>query len=147
MKSILFVCMGNICRSPALQATLETLSDEFHVESCGMGSWFLGEEADKRMRHAAHSRVIEINHKAQIFQQSFFEIFDYIFAVDQNILDELQSMAPNKSKIYLATHFSEKYKDQDIPDPYYLGNAGFEHVMDMIEDSCKGILNHISSVS
>lgn len=149
MISVLFVCMGNICRSPALAATLEALAKKkglsLHVDSCGMGAWFVGKDADPRMCEELAKRGIDVKHKARALENSDFEIFDYIFAVTKGMTEELQGLSPKSKNISLVTDFSEKYRGQDIPDPYFAEQGGLEHAVDMIEDSCKGILESLSS--
>lgn len=148
MKAILFVCMGNICRSPALQATLKHLAAkqklDIHVDSCGIGWVHLGERADPRSFEAAKKRGILIDHRTQQFQDSFFDEFDLILTVDGEIAEQLKARSPqHAAKVKLATEFSPKYKGQPIPDPYYLSLSGFDEVMDMIIDTCEGLIKHI----
>ena len=149
-KSVLFVCMANICRSPALEASLRHLAAQkkrpLHVDSCGIGWIHLGEHPDSRIFETAKAKGILIDHRAQQFQDHFFEEFDYIFTVDQEISEQLKLRAlhpEHKAKIRLVTAFSQKHKDQEIPDPYYMGQSGFNEVMEMILESCDGILRHI----
>lgn len=152
MTAILYVCMGNICRSPAAEGILRhmlkkhSLDIDLHIESCGLGDWHVGRLPDERMREAAKDRGVILASRAQLFQPSFFDRFDYVLAADGKVLHELYRYAVTaeaKSKIHLITHFSPCYHDQDIPDPYYGGEAGFEHVLDMIEDACEGLLMHL----
>ncbi|MFV0339380.1 MAG: low molecular weight protein-tyrosine-phosphatase [Parachlamydiaceae bacterium] len=150
MKKVLFVCLGNICRSPAAEAVLKMMAEkrglqgQLFVTSCGIGDWHVGKPADIRMRKAATGRGIPINTKAKIFVPNYLEEFNYIFAADQDILEYLHRMARNpeeKSKIHLMTAFSHNYPGEPIPDPYYQGEAGFDYVMDLLEDSCSGFLD------
>ncbi len=152
--SILFVCMANICRSPALMATLrhmaaeKGLADKIYVDSCGLGWFHLGQHPDRRAFEAAKKRGILIDHRAQQFQDAFFDAYDYILAVDSDIVEQLKiraSTEAQKKKIHLATAFSAKYKDQPIPDPYYLSQNGFDEVMEIILDSCRGLLEELPS--
>lgn len=148
MASILFVCLANVCRSPAAQAILEHMAKEaghldLVVDSCGIGSWHVGHLADERMQKVAQIRGIPLSHKAKQFKEEYFEEFDYILAADKEVLSYLFSWADkveNKAKIHLITEFSVCYQGQDIPDPYYQGEPGFDYVMDMLEDSCQGLL-------
>jgi protein-tyrosine phosphatase len=151
MRSVLFVCLGNICRSPALEATLRHLAvsdhriNEFKIASCGISWMHVGEHPDPRTFAAASKRGILIDHRAQQFQVPFFDEYQTIFVVDREIADQVKFHArseSDKNKVLLATTFSHRFKDQDIPDPYYLSHLGFDQVMDMIIDSCEGILNH-----
>lgn len=148
MKSILFVCMANICRSPALHGTLVHLAArkklELHVDSCGIGWVHLGERPDPRTFESAKKRGILIDHRTQQFQDHFFDLFDLILTVDQDIAEQLKLRSPvHKEKIKLATEFSKKFKGQPIPDPYYMGPSGFDDVMDIVVDSCEGLIAHL----
>lgn len=152
MPSILFVCLGNICRSPAAEAVLRHFGEQegaklqLHIESCGLGDWHIGHLPDSRMREAAQNRGYMMTSRAQKIDPSFFDRFDFILAADQKVLHELYRYAPSpeaKAKIQLITYYSSIYKNKEIPDPYYEGEAGFEHVLDMIEDSCQGLLEHL----
>jgi protein-tyrosine phosphatase len=152
MASVLFVCLGNICRSPAAEAIFRNLVEEkgfladINVDSCGMGGWHTGHLPDERMREVAQVRGIILSGRAKQFDRSFFDSFDYILAADKEILKDLfhEAQTPEyRAKIHLITDFSTSYKGQDIPDPYYYREAAFEMVLDMLEDSCKGLLIHI----
>jgi protein-tyrosine phosphatase len=143
-KSVMFVCLGNICRSPAAEGILRDMSSDINVASCGLGSWHVGELPDGRMREVSKSRGIILNSRAQAFQESFFNDYDYIFAADQDVLQELKHRAVDSGylgDVFLFTHFSKSYKGQDIPDPYYGGHENFEYVLDMLADCCRGIID------
>ncbi len=151
MASILFVCLGNICRSPAAQGILSHMISKekggiTRVESCGLGDWHVGQLPDERMREAAELRGVILTSRAQKFHHNFFEEFDYILAADFEVLHDLQRHAikpEHKAKIHLITAFSKMYKNEKVPDPYYGGHADFDLVLDMLEDSCTGLLEHI----
>lgn len=156
MVSVLFVCLGNICRSPAAEGVLRHLAYkdenkiELHIESCGLGDWHTGSLPDERMRTASKNRGVVLSSRAQKFLPSFFDQFDFILVADNKILNELYryaAKAEHKAKIHMITHFSLLYRGQEIPDPYYNGEAGFEHVLNMIEDSCEGLLQHLKKNS
>ena len=154
MVSVLFVCLGNICRSPAAEGVLRHLVEkeglQVHIESCGLGDWNLGQLPDARMRDAAKSRGVILSSRAQRFQPEFFERFDLILVADNKILKDLyrrDSKLEFKAKMHLITHFSKVYTDQEIPDPYYDGDAGFESVLNMIEDACEGLLVYLKKTS
>lgn len=148
-RSVLFVCLGNICRSPAGEAVLRSFAQKdgfpLKVASCGLGDWHIGAPADPRTRKAAAARGYEILSHAQAFDPTFFQSYDIILAADESVLDKLLERAPRNqvSKIYYMTHFSEKFRDQEVPDPYYKGEEVFEQVMDMLEDSCRGLMAHL----
>ena len=150
MVSVLFVCLANTCRSPAAEGILRHMADkagvDLHVESCGIGDWNLGQLPNPRMRDAAKNRGVCLSSRAQKFIPEFFDTFDFILVVDTKVMNELYCHAKepgHKAKIHLITHFSEAYRDEAIPDPYYGGEAVFETVLDMLEDSCTGIVHHI----
>lgn len=149
--SVLFVCMGNICRSPAGEAILREMVVEYpslriHVDSCGIGDWHIGRGADSRMRETAMQRGIALTGLAKQFQQENFDQFDYILVADKEVMKYLHHYArtaDHKAKIFLMTAFSALYKDLEVPDPYYEPNRAFDFVLDMLEDSCCGLIEHI----
>lgn len=123
---------------------------DVHIESCGLGDWHKGKLPDERMREASKKRGLLLNSRAQKFEHAFFERFDLILVADNKILNELYrhaSTPEEKAKIHFITHFSPCYRDQEIPDPYYEGEAGFEHVLDMLEDSCEGLISHLKELN
>lgn len=147
MPSILFVCVGNICRSPALKGMMEHLLKEkgIHadIESCGLRSFFLGNPPDRRVQSVFESHRIPLHDHAKMFEASFFDRFDMIFCVTKDVLSGLKAMAHTKehqNKIFLASRFSKKYKDQELPDPYFGGKDAFEFLWDRVDDACRGII-------
>lgn len=154
MKSILFVCLGNICRSPAAEGLLRHMSQKFedkldiHIESCGLGGWHLGQLPNEEMREAAEERGIILMSRAQLFKMEFFEKFDYILAVDHSVINTLYTYAKtpeHKAKIHLITEFSKTYHREEIPDPFCRGRGAFDNVLDMLEDACQGLLEHLKN--
>ncbi len=152
MVSVLFVCLGNICRSPAAEGILRKMNEEsngtleLHVESCGIGCWHVGLLPHESMREAAQERGLLLLSRAQQFKTSFFDKFDYIFAADQSILNELYKLADtpeHKDKVHLISEYSQSYPREAIPDPFYEGKEGFDKVLDMLEECCSGILKQI----
>ncbi len=148
MKKILFVCVANICRSPALMATLNHLAAaqkvDIHADSCGVGWVHLGERPSQRTFEAAKKRGILIDHRTQQFQDDFFEAYDLILTVDEEVASQLKLRGPQYAhKIRLATDFSQKFKGRPIPDPYYLSDNGFDDVLDIIQDCCKGLIESL----
>jgi protein-tyrosine phosphatase len=150
--SILYVCLGNICRSPAAESLLRQINQQskvplqLHVESAGIGSWHVGQLPHEDMREAAGERGLSMHSRAQQFKPHFFDKFDYILAVDQSVLHELYHYAQtpeHKAKIHLATEFSSLYHREEIPDPFSQGRVAFDHVLDMLEDACQGLLQHL----
>ncbi|MCB1111475.1 MAG: low molecular weight phosphotyrosine protein phosphatase [Chlamydiales bacterium] len=155
MARVLFVCLGNICRSPAGEGVLKRLAeqrgvaDKIHVESCGIGDWHVGQLPDQRMRDAAGRRGIVLGQRAQQLSQRHLDEFDFILAADHEVYNDLHRYAKNphhKSKIYMMTEFSKVYEGQEVPDPYYGDIGDFELVLDMLHDACEGLLNRIENV-
>lgn len=152
---VLFVCMGNICRSPAGEGILKNLLREdpelnIIVESCGIGDWHVGRPPDSRIQEVSKMRGIILTSRAQQFQHDFFKRFDYILAADKEVLQYLHRYAndlEDKAKISLITEFSCAYHGQEVPDPYYQGDEAFEFVLDMLEDACIGLITHIRQKS
>jgi protein-tyrosine phosphatase len=149
--SLCFVCFGNICRSPALEAIFNALAkekgvaDRFFVDSMALTTYYLGKQADIRMCKAAEKKEIVIEHIAKLFKPTDFQRFDVVFPVTNEAADVLMDIATSeedKRKIVLVTAYSKKYKNQDIPDPYYDGEKAFDHVMEIGFDACEGILEH-----
>ena len=147
--SVLFVCLGNICRSPAAQAVFarkvkeDGLSFVCRIESCALGDWNNGLSPDSRMIESAKKRGYLLDSIAKGFQPQFFKEFDYILAVDQKVANELKSRTTDpaySSKIKLITAFSDKYLGRDIPDPFYSDPAAFDLVLDIIEESLDGLI-------
>lgn len=145
---ILFVCLGNICRSPAAEGILRSLSRkenlQLEIMSCGLGDWHVDQLPDARMRQAAFKRGITLSSKGKLFFPHFLDEFDYIMAADHEILEHLHQFAitpEQKSRLHLMTAFSTTYQGQSIPDPYY--NESFDQVLDMLEDACQGLIHDI----
>jgi protein-tyrosine phosphatase len=151
--SFCFICFGNICRSPAFEAIFNTLAqkkgvaDRFYIDSMALTTYYVGKQADSRMCKAAEKKQIQIQHVAQLFKPTDFQRFDVVFPVTNeagDVLKDIASSEEDKKKIILVTAFSKKFKNQDVPDPYYDGNEAFDHVMEMGFDACEGILEHFS---
>ena len=146
---ILVVCLGNICRSPAAEAILAHLfekegSHNVVVDSCGLGAWHVGRPPDMRMQEAARKRGYQLSKRARMLSDEDFEDFDFIFAVDQMIFDELHERAKGvdqKGKIHLLTEYSACFQGESVPDPYQGRFFEFEHVLDILEESCRGIVD------
>ena len=151
--SILFICLGNICRSPAAQAVMQRLVDErglterFFIDSAGIGGWHIGDLPDKRMRVHARPRGYELTHRARRVQASDFEDFDIIVGMDAANVDDLNSLSATieqQNKVQMMGDYIRQYPNYDyVPDPYYEGSEGFELVLDLLEDACDNLLNRI----
>lgn len=152
-QRVLFVCLGNICRSPAAEAMLrvlvdrEGLSDRVEIDSAGTYGGHSGERSYPRMRRAAEARGIPMTHRARQVKEADFERFDMIIAMDDNNYENLFRLAPDRAaqqKIYRFREFLRHHPDWSyIPDPYYEGHEGFELVLDLLEDGCVALLEEI----
>lgn len=152
---ILFLCMGNICRSPAAHCVLQHLvnqaglADRFEIESAGTLNYHVGEAPDPRMQTSLRQRNIPIIGKARHLKQADLAHYDYILAMDLDNLagaQQLDISGQFASKIQLFSTYCSKFTEREIPDPYYGGDRGFEHVLDLVEDGCQGLLSHIQSL-
>lgn len=150
---VCFVCLGNICRSPSAEGVMRSLLDEkkltdsVHVESAGTSAWHVGERPDSRSRAAASTRGIVVDGKAQHFQAKDFERFDYVLVMDAANRADVLALAANEgdaAKVHLFLDFNAEHQGQDVPDPYYGGANGFEHVLDLCESACAGFIDHLS---
>lgn len=152
-KKILFVCLGNICRSPGAEAVFNGvikkngLANQFEVDSAGTSGWHAGEPADRRMQSHAIKRGYNLTSISRKFNpHSDFDHFDMIIGMDNSNIENLNRMARNRNdlkKIYKMTDFSQSFDYDEVPDPYYDGSDGFELVLDLLEDSCKGLVEKI----
>ena len=150
---LLFVCLGNICRSPAAEGIMATivekndLQDIIEVDSAGTSGWHEGDIPDERMRWHGESRGYDFQSPARKFRKSDFDDFDYILVMDRQNYDDVKSLATGKSqidKIHLMTELSRQFTHHNhIPDPYYGGASGFELVLDLLEDASEGLLQAI----
>ncbi len=144
--SVMFVCLGNICRSPAAEGILRKLEPRWEIASSGIGSWHVGQLPDERMRAAAMQRGLALTSRAQQFITDHYNQYDYILAADKEVLHLLQAHAKNPSetsKIHLMTAFCDLYKNQEVPDPYFKGENAFDEVLDILEESCRGLVRYI----
>jgi len=143
-RRVLVVCSGNICRSPTAEAVLRAmaeragLSAEIEVDSAGTGGWHVGESPDHRSAAAAKARGYDLTGTARQVVPDDFDEFDMIVAVDDVNLDELRRIAPTGSTAELR-----KLADDDVPDPYYGGPDGFDHVLAMIEWASAELLDEL----
>ena len=148
---ICFVCLGNICRSPTAEAVMRALAERagktVELDSAGTGGWHVGELADPRTRAAAARRGYAIEHRARQFSADDFARFDLVLAMDQQNLRDLRALArgtPALSRITLFREYDSTAPDgADVPDPYAGGADGFEHVLDICERACRGLLETI----
>ncbi|MGB0976507.1 MAG: low molecular weight protein-tyrosine-phosphatase [Prolixibacteraceae bacterium] len=150
---VLFICLGNICRSPSAEAVFKKyvldagLGEDFEIDSAGMIANHKGNPADARMRMHAAKRGIVLESISRPFDAEVdFDRFDYIIGMDGSNLADLRSRARKKEdleKIHKMTDFGVVYDYDTVPDPYYGGEEGFELVLDILDDTCKGLLDHL----
>ena len=148
---ILFVCMGNICRSPTAQGVFQALVDQhglgdrIRVDSAGTHSYHIGHAPDLRSQAMARSRGVELSKlRSRQFEAADFAEFDFVIAMDQSNYNNLESLKWNDSRarLSLMLEFSDRYNEIEVPDPYY-GDDGFDLVFDMISDASTGLLKTI----
>lgn len=149
MYRILMVCMGNICRSPTAHGVMrhllaqQGLAGQVEVDSCGTHSYHVGEPADRRSQKHALRRGYDLSDlRARQVEAKDFERFDLILAMDAHNLELLRQRCPaaQQHKLHLVTEYCSRQGNTGVPDPYYGGDAGFEQVLDLIEDACEGVL-------
>jgi protein-tyrosine phosphatase len=143
-RSILFVCTGNICRSPTAEAVLRHLASresmELHIESAGLGDWHVGQPPDERSQHHAKRRGYDLSaQRARQVTVRDFERFDMILAMDRGHLRALQKLAPARHHARIRLFVDGR----DVPDPYSGGPEGFEHVLDLVEARCRALLEEL----
>ena len=152
MKKILFVCLGNICRSSSAEEIMRTLvkqaglEQEIEMDSAGILNYHQGELPDSRMRMHASRRGYELTHRSRpVCTDDFFE-FDWLIGMDDRNIQDLKDRAPSpeaEKKICRMTDFCRVKQVDYVPDPYYGGAQGFENVLDILEDACSGLLEEI----
>lgn len=151
-QKVLFVCLGNICRSPAANGIMEKmiaekgLGDYFEVDSAGTYGGHTGELPDHRMRAAALQRGYDLTHRARQFKSGDFDRFDHIVVMDDSNYERVCRLAPDPeslSKVHRMTDFSTKFEIDHVPDPYYEGRKGFEYVLDILEDAVDNMITEI----
>ena len=154
VKKILFVCLGNICRSPAAEGIFKKkikdrdLENLFVVDSAGTGGWHVGNLADRRMREAALSRGIELTSRSRKIDHNDLYEFDHILVMDKDNLNAVKSLIkdntyPINSKIKLILSYSKKSQLDEVPDPYYGGQNGFENVLDLLDDAIDELIDSL----
>jgi protein-tyrosine phosphatase len=155
VTKLLFVCMGNICRSPTAEGVMrhllreQGLEDEIQIDSAGTGGWHVGAPPDERATEAARRRGIALDGAARQVRPSDFEDYDLLLAADRENVRHLRAIAPDdeaRAKVRLLREFdpgSSGAPDLDVPDPYYGGPGGFEDVLDLVEAACRGLLAEV----
>lgn len=150
-----FVCLGNICRSPLAQGVFEYLvqrqglEGKIEITSAGTGNWHVGKPPDTRMQATAKQHGVVMKSRARQFAAGDFDHLDLILAMDRSNRDELKRLCPSpeaRKKLRLFRSFDpESNGDEDVPDPYYGGNEGFEQVFQIVHRTCPEILKYITT--
>ncbi len=149
---VLFVCMGNICRSPTAEAVFRRqveqagLEKEIYIDSAGTHDYHIGEPPDPRTQQAARLRGYDMTGlRGRQVSRTDFASFDYVLAMDGANLSMLERLQPADARGHLGLflEFASRHEAREVPDPYYGGDAGFERVLDMVEDASAGLLEHI----
>jgi len=152
LVKVLFVCLGNICRSPTAEGVFkgfvekEGLEGDIIVDSAGTGSWHIGQPPDRRAQEAAHLRGVDLSgQRARQAKAADFHRFDYVIAMDSENYADLASICPpaEKHRLHMFLDFAPELGRKNVPDPYYGGDGGFEGVLDMIEAASRGLLADI----
>jgi len=156
MTKVLFVCMGNICRSPTAHGVFLKIVDDkslnklIEVDSAGTHAHHVGEQPDPRAQAASLRRGIDLSPlRARQVKSSDFEYFDYILAMDRDNYSNLERICPAgyEHRLHLFLDYSALFEEKEVPDPYYGGESGFEHVLDLVEDASRGLLDEICVAS
>lgn len=149
---LLFVCLGNICRSPSAENIMNhllkerQLTDKVSCDSAGTSSYHIGSEPDRRMNAAAQKRGITLTGSARQFTAADFQDFDLILAMDKDNYRNILAVAPpgaDNTKVRLMCDFCQTHSDTEVPDPYYGGESGFDYVIDLLTDACEGLLETV----
>ena len=153
MIHVLFVCLGNICRSPLAEGVFkhlvfeDGLEDKIFVASAGTSGWHVGDRPDPRSIEVARENGIVLDSYGRKAISNDFAEFDYIIAMDQNNFADMSSLdgssKKDAAKLYLMRDFDEIGKGQDVPDPYYGGDDGFSYVFELLDRSCRNLLEEI----
>jgi protein-tyrosine phosphatase len=152
MIKVLFVCMGNICRSPTAHGVFDALIKKegldalIEVDSAGTHAYHVGELPDRRSQQTALRRGLDLDYqRARKVLLKDMEIFDYILAMDESNLQDLMRICPDEHqvKLSLLMSYAPHFGQLEVPDPYYGGDQGFDHVFDMVEEAAKGLLDDL----
>ena len=151
--TVLFICLGNICRSPAAEGIMKSLvekegmSDDFFIDSAAIGSWHIGQLPDSRMRKCGAEHGYRFDSHARQFQKSDFQHFDLIVVMDNENYRSITSMASSQADkdkvVRIADYLTHHREYTTVPDPYYGDYSDFELVIELLEDACQGLLDSI----
>jgi protein-tyrosine phosphatase len=152
-RSILFICLGNICRSPAAEGIMKKmaadrgLSDRLYIDSAGIGSWHVGQLPDARMRRHGEMHGYSFDSRARQFKTEDFDQFDNIAVMDHENYGDVAAKARNRGDreriICMADYLRHHPYNKTVPDPYYGGDRDFELVIELLEDACEGLLDKL----
>lgn len=149
MVKVLFVCLGNICRSPTAEGVFRELvqqkglNNRIVTDSAGTGSWHVGKEPDKRAQAAARTRGYDLSDlRARQAVVADFREFDYVLAMDRNNYVDLERLCPPgyEDRLHMFLSFDPNCPEEEVPDPYFGGAAGFDYVLDLVEEAANGLL-------
>lgn len=153
MIRVCFVCLGNICRSPTAEGIFihlveeAGLADAFLIDSAGTSGWHEGELADRRSRATAEARGVHLPSHSRQFTSRDFDRFDYVIAMDDSNYAALVRMTPNEAlreRVHMLRAFDpDSTPGASVPDPYYGGEGGFDHVYDICDAGCRGLVRHL----
>jgi protein-tyrosine phosphatase len=150
MKSLLFVCLGNICRSPSAEAVMKKVAldhgVDLHIDSAGTVAHHAGHSADSRMKRHAIQRGYNLTSISRPLVSDDYEEFDMIIGMDDANMQDLIERVPSPaalSRLSKMTDYCRAFEYDEVPDPYYGGSAGFELVLDLLEDACLGLLKEM----
>ena len=153
MKQVLFVCLGNVCRSPSAEAVFKALIEKYGLQSdlqcdsAGTDAYHCGDQADYRMKQFAQKRGYRLTSISRRVNPAHdFDCFDQIIGMDKQNVRDLKALARNENdrmKISLMTDYCSDKRYGSVPDPYYGGAAGFELVLDILEDACEGLIRNL----
>ena len=150
--SVLFVCMGNICRSPTAEGVFRHkvnaagLGNDIRIDSAGTIAYHIGHPPDERATKAALKRGIDLStQRARKVTSADFETFDFVIAMDSDNRYELEVICPPgyEDRLHMFMKFARNCSSTDVPDPYYGGGRGFETVLDMVDDAAEGLLQYL----
>lgn len=156
MTKVLFVCLGNICRSPTAHGVFlkivedQSLNNMIEVDSAGTHAYHVGKQPDPRAQSAALRRGIDLSPlRARKVNPSDFEYFDYVLAMDYENYSNLERICPAgyEHRLRMFLDFASNFEEKEVPDPYYGGDSGFEHVLDLVDDASRGLLKDICAGS